>query len=79
MTKINSIITKENIEIPSDAKTIAITLYVDSASAGQTSAVWVKNVESCLSFANNQIQGCAYMKDGMIIIENVIAYIVFFK
>lgn len=77
------IISRQNItneiEIPIGATSCAITLYVDSASAGQTSAVWDLTIENCLSFANNQIQGCAYIKDNKIIVESVIAYIVFFK
>lgn len=79
MTKITSIITKENIEIPQEATICAITLFVDSASAGQTTAVWDLTKENCLSFANNQIQGYVYTHNGKIIIKNIIAYVVFFN
>jgi len=79
MTKISDIKTQSNIDIPEDATKCAITLFIDSLSAGQTSDVWDLSVENCMSFGTNAQQGCAYMKDGKIIIENVIAYIVFFK
>jgi hypothetical protein len=79
MNKIKETITESNIEIPKEAIKCAITLYVDSASAGQTTASWDLSQDNCLSFANNQIQGCAYIKDGVIVIENVIAYVVFFS
>jgi len=80
MEKISEQIITTEIIIPKDAIICAITLYVDSASAGQTSAVWSDlTQDNCLSFANNQSQGFAYMHEGKIIIEKVIAYIVFFK
>ena len=79
MTKITSIITNKNIELPEEATICAITLYVDSASAGQTTAVWDLTKENCLSFANNQVQGCAYTHNGELIIDGVIAYVVFFN
>ncbi len=80
MEKISEQNTTSEVVIPTDATSIAITLYVDSASAGQTSAVWSDlTKDNCLSFANNQSQGFAYIKDGKIIIEKVIAYVVFFK
>jgi hypothetical protein len=79
MNKINEEIVENLIDIPENASFGAITLYVDSASAGQTSAVWDLTKENCLSFANNQDRGCAYTKNGKIFVENVIAYIVFFN
>jgi len=80
MEKISEQNINTEIIIPEDATSIAVTLYVDSASAGQTSAVWSDlTKDNCLSFANNQSQGFAYTHEGKIIVEKVIAYIVFFK
>lgn len=79
MIKISELKSQSNIEIPKNATKCAIVLFIDNINAGQTSDIWDLSKENCLPFGSNISQGIAYTENGTIVLENVIAYCVFFE
>lgn len=80
MEIIKEIVTQEIIDIPEDATSCSIVLYIDNASAGQSYTTWdLTQLNNSLAFANNQSRWYAYTNNKQIIIDWVIAYVIFFK